>query len=439
MSIVDICLRESLSRAPVMVLPRGVSPNLALDQRLSRRIAAGERVVHLGLGESRLPVHPALVDRLATAAEAHSYGPVAGGESVLRAGAGYFGRRRLPTAPDQIVIAPGSKAALFALIAALPGDVVLPQPCWVSYAAQTLFAGRRVIGVPVPADCGGVPDPSLLRERITEARRRGEDPRIVILTVPDNPTGTTAAPETVRRVCAVAEAEGLVVLSDEIYRDIRHDPAVPYLSAAEVLPARTVVVTGLSKNLALGGWRIGVARFPPGAWGHDLRAKVLAVGSEVWSTVAAPMQEVAAYAFSEPPEIVEHLEASARLHGTVAAAVHRAVVAAGARCNPPQGGFYVYPDFEPVRAVLAAKGIVDAAGLQSYLLDRWGIGVLGGHHFGDEPGGLRFRAATSQLYGLTADEQWASLRSADPTGLPHVAGQLARLREAFTALTRGAE
>jgi aspartate aminotransferase len=440
MSTTDICMPPwrdgpSYQRAPGMVLPQGVSPNLALDQHLSHRIAAGERVMHLGLGESRLPVHPALIDRLAAAAPAHSYGPVAGGETVLRAAAGYFTRRRLPTAPDQIALAPGSKAALFALIAALPGDVVLPQPCWVSYAAQTLFAGRRVIRVPVPAECGGVPDPMVLRENIAEARRRGHDPRIVILTVPDNPTGTMAAPETVRRVCQVAASEGLVVLSDEIYRDIRHDPALPYLSAAEVLPERTIVVTGLSKNLALGGWRIGLARFPAGEWGHRLRAKVLAIGSEVWSTVAAPMQEVAAYALDEPPEIVDHLESSARLHGTVAAAVHRVVTTAGARCNPPQGGFYVYPDLEPARAILAAKGIVNASELQSYLLDRWGIAVLGGHHFGDEPGSLRFRAATSQLYGLTADEQWASLRAADPTRLPHVAGQLALLRDALAALT----
>jgi aspartate aminotransferase len=419
-----------------MVLPHGQSPNLALDQYLAERMAAGERVLHLGLGESRLPVHPALVDRLAAAAAVHSYGPVAGGEAVRQAAAGYFSRRRLPSSPGQIVLAPGSKALLFALIAALPGDVVLPRPCWVSYAAQTLLTGRGVIRVPVPADCGGVPDPAALREQIGEARRKGADPRVVILTVPDNPTGTMAAPDTVRSVCELAESEGLVVVSDEIYRDIQHDPALPYLSAAELLPERTVVVTGLSKNLALGGWRVGFARFPDGEWGRRLRAKVLAIASEVWSTVAAPMQEVAAYALDEPPEIVEHLESSARLHGAVAAAVHRAVTAAGARCDPPQGGFYVYPDFEPARPVLAAKGIASAPALESYLLGRHGIGVLGGHHFGDSVDSLRFRAATSQLYGAGVEEQWASLRNPNPASLPHVARQLELVRSALAEMTK---
>ena len=41
-----------------------------------------------------------------------------------------------------------------------------------------------------------------------------------------------------------------------------HDPAAPLLSPAQVAPQRTVVTTGLSKSLALGGWRIGVARMP---------------------------------------------------------------------------------------------------------------------------------------------------------------------------------
>jgi aspartate aminotransferase len=95
----------------------------------------------------------------------------------------------------------------------------------------------------------------------------------------------------------------------------------------------------------------------------------------------------------------------------------------------------VYPDFEPARPILAAKGITSAAQLQSYLLDESAIAVLAGHHFGDDPGRLRFRAATSLLYGATAAEQWEALRSPDPAQVPHVARRLARLRTALSALT----
>ena len=92
------------------------------------------------------------------AAPGQRRGPVAGSPRARTAAAGWFDRRRLSTDPDQVVIAPGSKALLWALLAVLPGDVVLPQPSWVSYAAQAALAGKRVWGVPIAADGpGGVP------------------------------------------------------------------------------------------------------------------------------------------------------------------------------------------------------------------------------------------------------------------------------------------
>ncbi|QFZ21571.1 pyridoxal phosphate-dependent aminotransferase [Saccharothrix syringae] len=406
---------------------RKISPNLALDHQVSLRQAAGERIVHLGFGEARLPVFPGLVERLVAGASRNSYGPVPGHPGVLRAVAGYFGRRALPTDPEQVIVAPGSKALLMALQFVVPGDVLLPAPCWVTYAPQALEAGKEVIPVPIPAECGGVPDPDALREAVRAARARGANPRIVILTAPDNPTGTTATPDLVRRICAVAEEEDLLLVSDEIYRDLVHDPGFEYLSPAEVAPSRTVVVTGLSKSLALGGWRIGAARFPA----VPMRQDVASVASEVWSTLAGPLQEVAEYAFDEPAELVARRDADARLHGALARAVQDIVVKSGALSRPPTGGFYVYPDFEPLRAQLARHGVVDGASLQDHLLTR-GVAVLAGEHFGDDPGALRFRAATSVLYGNTAELQQEAMAAADPTTVPHVADALAVIERAFT-------
>ncbi|MFC8845927.1 MULTISPECIES: pyridoxal phosphate-dependent aminotransferase [unclassified Micromonospora] len=415
---------------------RGLSPNLALNQLVLHRQARGESIIHLAFGESRLPAFPPLVERLCAGAGRNAYGPVAGDHAVRSAVAGYFSRRRLPTDADQVVVAPGSKPLLMALNLVLPGDVLLPRPAWNTYAPQAGFAGKRAIGVPIPDACGGVPDPAALRAAITDARRRGEDPRVLILTLPDNPTGTLAPPELVRELCAVAEAEDLFIVSDEIYRDLVHDPQLPFLSPAEVAPGRTVVTSGLSKSLAVGGWRIGVARFPAGEAGARLRDGVLSVASEVWSTLAGPMQEVAAYAFAEPPELRAHLAASARLHGVVARAVHRIMVDCGARCRPPTGGFYVYPDFAPMRDALAGHGVTDSDSLRRHLLDEYSVAVLAGHLLGDDPRALRFKAATSMLYGDTPEQQWEALAAPDPLRVPHVAELLLRVGDAFTKLTR---
>ncbi|MDG4795553.1 pyridoxal phosphate-dependent aminotransferase [Micromonospora sp. WMMD1082] len=411
-----------------------MSPNLALNERVARLRAEGRSIIHLGFGESRLPAFGPLVEQLCAGARRNAYGPVAGAPDARAAVAGYFRRRRLPTGPEQVILGPGSKPLLMALNLVLPGDVLLPRPCWNSYAPQARMAGKRVWGVPIPDSCGGVPEPTALRETISAARRDGGDPRIVVLTLPDNPTGTLAGAELIGEVCAIAEAEGLTIVSDEIYRDVLHRPETPFVSPAELVPHRTVVTTGLSKSLALGGWRIGALRVPPDAAGRRLRDGLISVASDLWSTLAGPTQQVAAYAFDEPPEIRQRLAASARLHGAVARAVHGAAVAAGATCRPPTGAFYVYPDFAPLRETLHLRGVTDSASLARHLLDELGLAVLAGHLLGDDPDALRFKAATSMLYGDTDEEQEAALAAEEPLALPHVADNLTRVEEGFAKL-----
>ncbi|MEU3853752.1 pyridoxal phosphate-dependent aminotransferase [Streptomyces sp. NPDC029554] len=411
-----------------------MSPNLALNEDVARMRAQGRSVVHLGFGESRLPAFAPLVEQLRAGAHRNAYGPVAGAPDALASLAGYFERRGLPTGPEDVLLGPGSKPLLMALNLVLPGDVLLPRPSWNSYEPQARMAGKRVYGVPLPAECGGIPDPDVLPETIERARRTGGDPRIVVLTLPDNPTGTLAGAGLIERLCRIAEAEDLVVVSDEIYRDVMHRPDAAFLSPAEVSPGRTVVTTGLSKSLALGGWRVGGLRVPPGARGRDLRDRLVAVASDVWSTLSGPMQQVAAYAFGDPPEIRQRLADSARLHGAVARAVHAAAIAAGATCRPPTGAFYVYPDFEPRREALAQRGVTGSPSLARHLLDEHGLAVLAGHHLGDDPGALRFKAATSMLYGDTDEEQEAALAAPDPLALPHVADALTRVAEGLAKL-----
>lgn len=409
------------------------SATLAIDETLRARRAAGQHVLHLGFGEAGLPVPDPVAEALGRAAGRNGYGPVVGSREAREAAAGWFGRRGTDTAAEQIVLGPGSKALLFALLAVLPGDVVLPRPAWVSYAAQTALLGKRSIGVPAPEEAGGVPEPALLEEALRAARADGATPGVLVLTVPDNPTGTVARERDVRAVCEIADRHGLAVVSDEIYAELCHGPHAPP-SPHRFLPERTVVTGGLSKSMALGGWRIGFARLPAGAWGERLLGEVRGVASEVWSSLAAPLQSAAAYVWNEPPEVRAHVARSRALHGTVAAAVHREFTAAGAVCRPPEAGFYLYPGFGPLRPQLAARGIRTGAELASVLLDRYGVGVLPGEAFGDAPEKLRARVATSLLYGESDEERRAALDSDDPLGLPWIADALGRLREALSGL-----
>ena len=253
------------------------SATLAINEALQTKKAAGEKVLHLGFGEAGLPVPEDVVSRLQSAARENSYGAVVGSSEARTEAAGWFTRRNAPTRPEQIIFAPGSKPLLYALLAVLEGDLVLPTPAWVSYAAQAEMAGKTLLRVPIPPEAGGIPDPALLEGALEEHRAAGGDPGILLLTIPDNPTGTAATRQSVEAVCSVAEAYGLVIISDEIYAEVCHDGSAP--SALSCLPERTVVTSGLSKSMALGGWRIGFARVPDNEWGRELMSALIGVAS----------------------------------------------------------------------------------------------------------------------------------------------------------------
>jgi aspartate aminotransferase len=405
-----------------------VSATLAANEAMAARRSKGKPVLPLAFGEAGLPVHPALRDALAAATAANGYGPVAGHPALRSAAAGYWARRGLPTSPDQVACGPGSKPLLYALLLAIGGDVALPRPSWVSYAAQAALTGIRAHLVPAPAGQGGVPDPAALAATAAAAAAAGRPIRSVVVTLADNPTGRLASPATVAAVCDVAAAHGLVIISDEIYRDLVHDPAAPVLSPAEAAPDRTVITTGLSKNLALGGWRTGVARLPASPLGRQLRRALLGAGSEIWSAPAAPIQHAAALAFAEPPQIARRIAASRALHAQVAAAVAAVCASAGLIVPPPQAGFYVYPDFEPWREHLRSRHqVTTSAGLARLLLHGYGAAALPGSAFGEPRGALRLRLATALLYGDTPGQQEAALTAPDPTALPPIAAALTRL------------
>ncbi|MFK4088340.1 pyridoxal phosphate-dependent aminotransferase [Kribbella sp. NPDC020789] len=402
-----------------------MSATLAADEEFERRRLAGERVLFLATGEIGLPVLPELREHLVAAAGRNAYGPVAGSAELRMAAAGYWNRRGLPTDPADVVCGPGTKPLLFALMMAVGGDVVVPVPTWVSYAAQAQLGGLRSIPVRTRAGEGGVPDPDELRAAVRAAREAGGDPRSVVVTVPDNPTGTIAKPATVRELAEVARELDLVIISDEIYCDLAYVPAV---SPATYAPERTVVTTGLTKNLAVGGWRLGVARLPTA----ELRTRLIGIASQIWSSTAAPVQAAAAYALAEPPEVVRRVAESRRLHERVVRRVAEVFAAAGAELAPVQATCYLYPDFEPLRGQLGVNGTE----LTKLLADRYGVALLPGTAFGEPQQSLRIRAATSRLYGESDTERLAALHAPAPLTLPWISASIDRLTEVLTQLTK---
>ncbi|MGW2231329.1 aminotransferase class I/II-fold pyridoxal phosphate-dependent enzyme, partial [Streptomyces formicae] len=226
--------------------------------------------------EPGLPVLPELAAAAAAAAGRTHAEPPGGSPVLLDAACGYWSRRGLPAERDHVVAAPGAPALLLALTAALGGDVLLPRPCPAWWAPQARLLGRAVYHVPTPAECGGVPDPYALLETVRRVRAEGGRPRLLVLSVADDPTATVPPPEVLHEAVEAAADEGLHVISDETWRDTLHRPRDTVLiGPAEMDHARVTVLSDLSGAFLPPALPAAVARFPATAAGSALRARTL--------------------------------------------------------------------------------------------------------------------------------------------------------------------
>ncbi|HET6360031.1 aminotransferase class I/II-fold pyridoxal phosphate-dependent enzyme [Streptomyces sp.] len=385
--------------------------------------------------ESGLPVLPELVDVLAAASNRAVGEPPGGGPELREAACGYWWRRGLRSRPEEVAAASGAQPLLLALIGAYDGDVLMPRPCPAWWTPQVRLLGRPAYHVPTPAECGGVPDPFALLETVRRVRAEGGMPRLLLLSVADDPTATVAPPEIVREACEAAVDEGLHIISDETWRDTLHRPhETVLLSPAEMCPEDVTIISDLAGALTPASWPVAVARFPRTDEGALRRARTLDFLTALGAVVAEPIAVAATHALDEPGPVTERAERAAALHARVAAEVHRAVLASGALARPPQAGRHLYADFGPLRSRLAERGVNDSMELEEYLSDRIGSPVPGGHRFDDELGALRVRLATGPLLGSTPEQRQESLTSPAPLELPHVAGALSMLGTAFDEL-----
>ncbi len=402
------------------------SATLTMNELVAKRRAAGRETIHLGFGEATFPLHPLLHTALTRATSQTGYAPVLGLAALRQAIAEYLARTRALTySPDQIIVGPGSKPLLYALLHILEGDLLLPVPSWVSYAPQARLAGRRVIGVQTdPKDCHRL-TPQALSQAMDQALSDGANPAILLVNTPSNPTGSMFDHPDVEAIALWARDTGITLISDEIYAELAHGWR-EHISPARFYPEGTIVTGGLSKAFSAGGWRLGYAALPPGEGGTQAIAALRAFASEAWSAAATPVQEAAIVAFTPNTEIELYVQRSARIHGYSAGVLYQTLVNLGVACPRPAGAFYLYPDFSSWRPTLMERGISTSEELAHYLLEEWDIATLPGSVFGERPETLRLRLATSMLYSPegtgSANEReavlWRLLALADTLPLP---------------------
>ena len=236
-------------------------------------------------------------------------------------------------ATDVLVTVGVSEALDLAMRALLsPGDeVLIPEPCYVSYKACATLAGG--VAVPVPAKIEN-------EFRITPADLEAHlTPRTKVLLVgyPNNPTGAVMGRDDLLAIARFAKAHDLIVISDEIYGDLTYggEPHVCF-AALPGMKERTLLLNGFSKAYAMTGWRIGYALGAP---------EIIAAMTKIhqYTMLCAPITaQIAAI------EALRHGEKY--MHKMVAeydrrrGFIYDGFCKMGLKCFEPKGAFYIFPD-----------------------------------------------------------------------------------------------
>lgn len=233
---------------------------------------------------------------------------------------------------EEILITVGVSEALYLAMAATlnPGDeVIIPEPCFVSYAPEVSFAG----GVPVMIPTYVENDFKVTAETI--AANITPQTRGILLGYPNNPTGAVMTREILTGIVALAEEHDLLLYSDEIYDQLVYGAAhisVPSLPGAW---ERTILLGGFSKNYAMTGWRIGYACGPAPLLGAMRKVHQYTIMS------APTMAQAAALVALEQGH--SHVEEMRNEYDRRRRLVVDGFNTLGLDCFEPRGAFYAFP------------------------------------------------------------------------------------------------
>ncbi|NOX38025.1 MAG: aminotransferase class I/II-fold pyridoxal phosphate-dependent enzyme [Calditrichaeota bacterium] len=380
------------------------SATLRINEISNRLLREGKLIYKMGLGQSPFPVPNPVSEELRANAHQKDYLPVLGLRELRGAVANYYNRTQgLHCSAEDVMIGPGSKELMFILQLVYYGDLVIPNPSWVSYAPQAHIIGRHISWLETRVTSGWRITPTDI-ERLCQSDP--ERPRLIILNYPSNPSGCTYNTEELKAIARVARYYRVVLLSDEIYGELHHNGQ--HVSIARFYPEGTIISGGLSKWCGAGGWRLGTFLFPKSL--HWLRDAMAVVASETFTSTSAPIQYAAIRAFQGGLEIERYLWNSRRILRSLGRYLYQKLRDAGVIVPEPKGGFYLFPDFSPFREKLYRRGITTSEEFTERLLEETGVAVLPGVNFGRPLNEFTARFAYVDFDGaraLTAAEQIA--------------------------------
>ncbi len=367
------------------------SITLAVTAKAAKLKADGVDVVSFGAGEPDFdtPDHIKDAARAGLDKGVGKYTDVSGIAPLRAAIAGELSRvHGTSISAEQVLVSAGAKHSLFNLFMALldPGDeVIIPAPYWVSYPDMVMLAGGKPVIIDTRAEDDFAVRPEQLRAAVTPRTRA------LVLNTPSNPTGSVYSADQIAALAEVVAEKNLLVISDDIYRQLVYGGA-SYASIAAVSPelaARTILVDGVSKTYAMTGWRIGYMAGP-----LPIIKAACKIQGQSTSNPTHIAQVATLAALTGPQDCVETMRRAFDERRLAMLELLRAIP--GVSCREPKGAFYAFPDVSTFvgRKTAGGKTLGDDVALCDWLVESAKVAVVPGSGFG-APGHVRLSYACS--------------------------------------------
>lgn len=279
---------------------------------------------------------------------------------------------------DQIIANNGAKHSLYNLFACTiqAGDeVIIPAPYWVTYPELVQYCGGKVIEIMTDDASGFKITPEQLKNALTPKTK------MLILTSPSNPTGAVYTHDELTALGKVLEGTDIIVASDEMYEKLIYDGE--FVSAAAVsddMFQRTVTINGLSKSVAMTGWRFGYMA----AANTEIIQATKKLQSQSTSNINSITQKAAIVGLNgEADADIETMRQAFMTRRDEAVRLFNDID--GLSVLSPNGAFYLFVNIKNISN--------DSMTFCKELLEEQGVAVVPGIGFGSE-GYFRFSFAT---------------------------------------------
>jgi aminotransferase len=237
-------------------------------------------------------------------------------------------------APTEVLVTVGVSEAIDIALRALlnPGDeVIIHEPCYVSYSPSIVMAHGKAVAVQTTKEDEFSLKPEAVAAVITPKTR------IIFINFPCNPTGAVAPLEDLKGIAKLAIEHDLIVMTDEIYSELRYD-GEEHVSIASLpgMKERTILLHGFSKAFAMTGFRLGYACAP-----QPIIEAMMKIHQ--YSMLCAPImsQNAAIEALENgTPSMIEMRNSYHQRRDFLV----RRLNEIGLDCHLPGGAFYVFPD-----------------------------------------------------------------------------------------------